>query len=372
MWYGLSVHHYLATSTLHRFRENPLVLEMTTVQTTTYNEAWNGAKQYLSQRLGSTQEQDANVDFGMPIIDIGPSYSNDPDVRQQVAEQVRKACVTSGFFYIINHGIDEQACQDILAQGERLFRGLSREQKEAISLKKSPYGYGWEDAASTSLHDDVELKEGYNWSYEQDLDPTGGDGGYVQLDGTTATNVNQWPQETDLPGFYDGIKGYYGSALQLARHLCKLFALSLNLPELYFDPMITHPSGNARLMYYPPGKTSSPVENASAKDEVGLGAHSDYQVCTILLCSSTPGLEVLSPSGRWITAPTVKDGIIVNIGDMMMRWTNDMYKSTVHRVINRTTDARYSVPLFFGINNDQIVEVSDLTLLRRGQPTDLW
>ncbi|KAK4503953.1 hypothetical protein PRZ48_004868 [Zasmidium cellare] len=328
---------------------------MTAVQTRTSNEAWNGAKQYLSQRLGS-HGQGEETDFGIPIIDIGPSYSSDLGDRNKVAEQIRQACVTSGFFYITNHGIDKQACQGVLHQAKRLFKDLSRDQKEAISLKKSPYGYGWEDAISTSLHDDVELKEGFNWSYEDDLDPSGGDGGYVQLDGSTATDVNQWPGEKDLPGFYEGVKNYYGSALQLARHLCRLFALSLNLPEDYFDPMITHPSGNSRLMYYPPSKNPRPLDTASADGEVGLGAHSDYQVFTILLCSSTPGLEILSPSGRWITAPTVKDGIIVNIGDMMMRWTNDTYKSTVHRVINRTAEPRYSMPLFFGINNDQMVE----------------
>lgn len=332
---------------------------MAATQTTTYNEAWNGARRYLDQRLETTEIQNSEADFGIPIIDIGPSYSPTAEDRKLVAEQIRKACVTSGFFYVTNHGVGKKTCQDILHQGERLFRDLSRDQKEAISLKKSPYGYGWEDAASTSLHDEIELKEGYNWSYEQDLDPTGGDGGYVQLDGSTATHVNQWPSENDLPGFYNGIKHYYGSALQLARHLCKLFALSLELPETYFDPMITHPSGNSRLMYYPPSKHPRTVGSTSASDKIGLGAHSDYQVFTILLCSSTPGLEILSPTGRWITAPTVKDGLIVNIGDMMMRWTNDRYKSTVHRVINRTTEARYSMPLFFGINNDQMVEVSD-------------
>ncbi|KAF2170291.1 hypothetical protein M409DRAFT_19893 [Zasmidium cellare ATCC 36951] len=330
---------------------------MTTVKTTTYNEAWNGAKQYLTQRLGSTQGQGQDADFGIPIIDIGPSYSSNLGDRKQVAEQIRKACVTSGFFYITNHGIDKQACQGIIRQGQRLFKELSREQKEAISLKKSPYGYGWEDATSTSLQNDVEeSKEGFNWSYEEDLDPAGGDGGYVQIDGSTATHVNQWPSEKDLPGFYDGIKHYYGPALQLARHLCKLFAISLSLPEDYFGPMITHPSGNSRFMYYPPSKNPGPLNDSSASGEIGLGAHSDYQVFTILLCSSTPGLEILSPSGRWITAPTVENGIIVNIGDMMMRWTNDIYKSTVHRVVNRTAAARYSMPLFFGINNDQIVE----------------
>jgi hypothetical protein len=79
---------------------------------------------------------------------------------------------------------------------------------------------------------------------------------------------------------------------------------------------------------------------------------------TILLCSSAPGLEVLSPEGHWTSAPAVPGSLIVNVADFLMRWTNGVYKSTVHRVINRTSEARYSVPLFFSINYDQVVEVS--------------
>lgn len=78
---------------------------------------------------------------------------------------------------------------------------------------------------------------------------------------------------------------------------------------------------------------------------------------TILLCSSTPGLEVLSPDNRWTSAPRVEDSLIINVADFMMRWTNGVYKSTIHRVVNRTGEARYSVPFFFSINYDQLVEV---------------
>jgi hypothetical protein len=83
---------------------------------------------------------------------------------------------------------------------------------------------------------------------------------------------------------------------------------------------------------------------------------------TILLCSSAPGLEVLSPDGQWTSAPKVPGSFIVNVADFLMRWTNGIYQSTVHRVVNRTSEARYSVPLFFSINYDQVVEVSLLSL----------
>jgi isopenicillin N synthase-like dioxygenase len=316
-------------------------------------EAWTGARQYLQSRLQArTSDLGDDSTFGIPVIDIGPSFSDNLEARQKVAYAVRTACLSSGFFYITNHGIDPAASAAILHEAQRLLRDTPRELKEQIHIQHSSQGYGWEPSDSTTLAGDKESKEAFNWSYEDDLDLSGGDGEYVQLDGSKARNVNQWPGDDMLPGFYEGIQKYYSQALTLARNLCGIFALSLGLHEDYFAQMITHPSANSRLMYYPPNQSSP------ATKDVGLGAHSDYQTFTILLCTSTPGLEILSPSGQWIQAPTVKDGLIVNIGDMLMRWTNRLYKSTVHRVVNRTNEERYSVPLFFGINNESIVEVS--------------
>ena len=145
-------------------------------------------------------------------------------------------------------------------------------------------------------------------------------------------------------------------ALQLARHLFRLFALSLALPEEYFDRLMTHPGAIARLIRYPPSTNPKPLSALSEEEEIGLGAHTDYECFTLLLQDSNPGLEVLSPDGHWISAEPVEGGIVVNVADFLMRWTNGVYKSTVHRVVNRTAKERYSVPLFFSINYDETVE----------------
>jgi isopenicillin N synthase-like dioxygenase len=168
-----------------------------------------------------------------------------------------------------------------------------------------------------------------------------------------------WPSKEDLPEFYETVRDYYGRVLGLARHLFRLFALSLDLPEDHFDEMMTHPGGIARLLYYPAAKNPQPLDPTRKDDEIGLGAHSDYECFTILLCSSAPGLEILSPDDAWVPAPAVEGSFIINVADFLMRWTNGVYKSTVHRVVNRTTEERYSVPFFFSINYDQMVEVSD-------------
>jgi isopenicillin N synthase-like dioxygenase len=149
--------------------------------------------------------------------------------------------------------------------------------------------------------------------------------------------------------------------------LFRLFALSLDLPEDYFDSMTTHPGGIARLLYYPPPRkslTNNPVP--TQEEQIGLGAHSDYECFTLLLTSETPGLEVLKPSGQWHIASRVPGALIVNVADFLMRWTNGLYKSTVHRVVNRSMEARYSVPFFFSCNYDTVIETLP-TCLKEGE-----
>lgn len=136
----------------------------------------------------------------------------------------------------------------------------------------------------------------------------------------------------------------------------------MELEESYFDGMTTHPGTIARLLYYPPQKPRSTTDAVKETDEVGLGAHTDYECFTLLLSDSNPGLEVLSPtpdaSGRpkWISAPAAPNSLTVNIADFFQRWTNGQFKSTVHRVVNRSPEKeRYSVPFFFSVNYDQKV-----------------
>lgn len=131
--------------------------------------------------------------------------------------------------------------------------------------------------------------------------------------------------------------------------------------------MTTHPGGIARLLYYPPPKHPISPNTVSTSDEkIGLGAHSDYECFTLLLTSTTPGLEILKPSGQWHIASYIPGALIVNVADFLMRWTNGLYKSTVHRVVNRSAAPRYSVPFFFSVNYDTVIETLP-TCLKDGE-----
>ncbi|KAK4545765.1 hypothetical protein LTR36_002719 [Oleoguttula mirabilis] len=326
----------------------------------TQTEARQAAQQYLDSRLANGAGSKEQKPFTVPEINIAPSFSSSLEDRKAVAAQIHDACTNSGFFHITGHGIPEETRQKILALAKRFFKTLPREKKEALHVKNSQYFRGYEPADFTYVNpgdwseEDAapETKEG---GYEAGLDPTGGDGQYRELDGADV-NGNVWPSEDDVPGFYETIKEYYGQVLSLARHLLRLFALSLDLPEDSLDAMMTHPGGIARLLYYTAPPNPQPLDPKQKDKEIGLGAHSDYECFTILLCSSASGLEILSPDDTWIPAPAVEGSFIINVADFLMRWTNGVYKSTVHRVVNRTKNERYSVPFFFSINYDQMVE----------------
>lgn len=329
----------------------------------THGEARKAAADYLKLRLTTNTNGD-KVPFEVPVIDIGLSFSSSKADRQAVADQIRSACTNSGFFNIIGHKVPIAARSGVLKQAERFFKDLPAAKRAPLHIQNSSLMRGWEPSDSSYVNPAdweeaaaPETKEGFNWGYETALDPTGGDGEYIELDGSKE-NGNVWPSESDLPGFFDGIRTYYGEILALARHLFRLFALSLDLPENHFDDMMTHPGGIARLLYYPPSKDPKPFDPTIADKEVGLGAHSDYECFTLLLSSSTTGLEILSPDGVWTPAPAPEGSLIVNVADFMMRWTNGVYRSTVHRVVNRTAEERFSVPFFFSVNYDQLVEVS--------------
>ena len=128
--------------------------------------------------------------------------------------------------------------------------------------------------------------------------------------------------------------------------------------------MTTHPGAIARFIRYPP--STHPSSLPTPEEEIGLGAHTDYECFTLLIQSLTPGLEVLSPDGHWISATPIEGSIVVNVADFLMRWTNGLYKSTVHRVVNRTSEERYSIPLFYSINYEEKIETLP-GMLREGE-----
>jgi hypothetical protein len=187
------------------------------------------SQRYLETRLKSTPTTSAVSFDSIPIIDLSPSFSSSLSARQAVARQIREACTTIGFFYITGHGM-ELISQKTLELAERFFTELSQESKDKIHMRQSKYFRGYEPPSYSSLNNftQKETKEAFNWAYEAALDPTGGDGKYVELDGASVSSQNLWPDESEIPGFYEGIKEYYGTVSPWTIASCHSNTLNTN------------------------------------------------------------------------------------------------------------------------------------------------
>jgi isopenicillin N synthase-like dioxygenase len=167
-----------------------------------------------------------------------------------------------------------------------------------------------------------------------------------------ADSDTMWSRTTNIPDFKSTLVEFWQLRLQLARKMIRIFALALDLPENHFDAITTHPGADAVFIHYP-GAPKDKQDNVDA----GIGAHTDIQCLTLLWQDMSGGLQVLSMDGEWLDAAPIEGTLVVNIGDLLSRLSNNRFKSTVHRVYNRQTASRYSMPFFLGFNPEAICEV---------------
>jgi isopenicillin N synthase-like dioxygenase len=272
----------------------------------------------------------------VPVIDIsafceGGSVAD----KRAIAREIRRACIDIGFFYISGHGFTAGDLTETLEWGHKFF-ALPVEDKMRIAARHHRANLGFiqtgglhPDAAAASRAD---RKERFYLS--RDLAP-----GEIEDDASPAGR-SQWPAEDVLPGFRQAIERQTAKKVILARYLARAVSLSLELSEeqleAYHDRMGCIHSFN----YYPP------LDPALADDLWGFSPHTDYGTFTILQQDRSGGLQARNADGEWIEVPPIDNTFVVNVGDMLARWTNDTYVSTLHRVMNRKPTARLSLSFF--------------------------
>jgi len=283
----------------------------------------------------------------LPVIDVGGLASPDIADRKRVAAALGTACRDKGFFYIRNHGVAENLMASVFAEAEKFF-SLPTAQKRDVSMARSKANRGYEALQGQTLEAGTppDLKEGFYIGPEHRSDDPRVQAGLFNY------GANQWPHE--MPLFRSTMDAYYQAMLGLGHRLMRGLALSLDVQEDYFDEYCHDPMATLRLLHYPP-QPASGAEGQLAGQK-GAGAHTDFGGITLLKQDSVGGLQVWDHANQgWIHADPVPETYVVNLGDMMSRWTNGRYRSTLHRVINASGRERYSVPFFFSGNYQYVV-----------------
>ncbi|HAQ74674.1 2-oxoglutarate and iron-dependent oxygenase domain-containing protein [Stutzerimonas nitrititolerans] len=269
----------------------------------------------------------------LPIIDVSPLYTADKAAHFEVARQIDRACREWGFFYIEGHPIGARRITELSEHARRFF-ALPAEQKLEIDITRSRHHRGYGAIATEQLDpgQPCDLKETFDMGFHMSAEHP------EVLAGKPLRGPNRHPVQ--IAGWVDLMESHYCDMHDLASTLLRAIALALGTERNFFDRYFTEPISVFRMIHYPPRLS------ATRPDQQGAGAHTDYGCITLLHQDQTGGLQVQNLRGEWIDAPPIAGTFVVNIGDMMARWSNDRYRSTPHRVISPLGMDRYSMPFF--------------------------
>ncbi|MGA2551531.1 MAG: 2-oxoglutarate and iron-dependent oxygenase domain-containing protein [Burkholderiaceae bacterium] len=296
---------------------------------------------------------DVSKAWAVPVIDIGHFHRQSTKAKEAIAAEVDSAAREVGFMQITGHGIDPAVIAHL---GEAIdgFFGQTLEKKLAFRAPDASINRGYTAPGSERLSYSLgvstaaDLFEAFNVGTQACDFPA-----LALPEATYPKNI--WP---NAPGeFKAHVSAWFREASQLARTMTRIFALALALPEDYFVPFQDHSLDVLRLNYYALPGQQHPLEQG----QMGMGAHTDFGIVTILWADRvTPGLQVLDRHGDWHDVVPLAGALLINLGDMLARWTNDRWVSTMHRVLPSVSDdgralKRRSAAFFHDGNFDAIV-----------------
>jgi isopenicillin N synthase-like dioxygenase len=286
--------------------------------------------------------------LSLPAIDISPFLHSTPfnsQAREACARDIFNACMSTGFFYLTNHGIPKSLTEGVLALGRDFFLNSSMEEKNAVARKQLGVGdsdgtRGWQPVRDNVTGGKRDWQEAVDF-YREDENAEKGPP-YEMLKGK-----NVWPRKPlELEETY---KKYVERMLKLGEIV--MIAMGTALGEGNEEVFIRHTWKSfwgMRLIGYAPLPEPGQISKEMNDGGISCGEHTDYGCVTFLLQDSTKGaLQIRSSTGEWINADPIPDAFVVNIGDMMEHWTNGLWPSTVHRVIHRGENFRVSIPFFY-------------------------
>jgi isopenicillin N synthase-like dioxygenase len=290
--------------------------------------------------------------MSLPLIDL----SAEPAAA--LARRIDAALCEQGFFAVSGHGVAPGWVAAAFDASHRFF-ALPQSVKERWHIDGWAERAPWPSPATPATQGGPQsvarpgdlLKRGFDPIGWQALDPSSPpdvkESFYL---GVEAIGPNQWPDEALVPGFRAALEAYSQAMEVLARRLMGLFERALGVTPGQFDDFMRHPTCTTRLLHYPPQPATA------APGQIGCGAHTDWGALTLLAQDDAGGLQVQRADGAWIDVDPRPDTFVVNVGDMTQRWTNDRWRSTMHRVINRRAGGdRWSIAYFFDLDAEAVI-----------------
>ena len=282
----------------------------------------------------------------IPVINVAPAFAGGAGL-ERVAAQVREASERVGFFYVKGHGVPP-AVIDAAFAASREFHALPLEDKLALKLNQNNIGYlpvneSMQRASSVHKATRPNFNESFFISHERAADHPD------VLAGTALRGCNQWPAGHEA--MRAAMVRYFETMVALGERTLPILDRALGMPAGSFAPFFAGEAHvNLRFLHYPPQELDDP-------EQFGQGPHTDNSFITFLAREDTPGLAVRLPSGEWLSPPLIEGTFLVNLGNIMKRWSNDRFLSTPHGVVNDSGRDRYSIAFFYSPSIDAHIEV---------------
>lgn len=291
----------------------------------------------------ATSKQIALSDI--PVIDISPLRDGDPSGLAEVAGRLRAAAADPGFFYVSHHGVPESVLESAREASGRFFAHPLEEKQE---VRIDAHHRGFLRVGEAKMYDGAnpDLKESFVFGL--DIEP----GDREVVSGDALLGLNNWPGF--MPELRPACNDFFDAMSACARSLMRAFAVAMDLSPDFFLQTVQRPVSRGALVYYPPQPPRMGTE------QFGVAPHTDYGCLTLVWQDATGGLEVLNKKQEWVEAHPVEGALVVNVGDLLARWTNDRFSSTAHRVINRSGGERYSMALFFDPDAGTLIDPVDV------------
>ena len=273
----------------------------------------------------------------LPVIELPPPGAD----ARAAAAAVRAAATDTGFLYLHGHEATGEVVRRA-REASREFFALPAEAKAEVAIDRQQRG--WMAAGGATMYgaDEADLKEVFFFGPDFRADDP------EVIAGRPLCALNRWPAA--MPDLQTRVWPCYEALMRSGRRLLRLVALALALPEDFFDARYRRPLGRAQLIRYPPQPAGA------ARERYGVAPHTDFGCITLLLQDDCGGLEVRTRDGRWTPVPPRDDALVVNIGDLLARWSNDRFASTPHRVVNRAPRFRHSIAVFCDPDSDAVVD----------------